>query len=245
MSNLGVAAVDLSADRQEHRYLLAPEQTQEFAQALNRQLAHHRFRGASANTLPRPQHFVTTVYFDTPSRHAYRALRAGSVREPLAKLRAREYYDLHPSLAELATDSRHLVRHSPGLWLELKFRDGNRTGKSRLAIPRRYVPELLSSLTGPVPRLEPNDDYDYDNDAQTPAPTPVWDEAVMREIQSFCRRFPEPLRADCLVHYRRLPWQDPEGSCSPLRPTCGAAIGPWCAICWDPRDVGSNERSWS
>jgi hypothetical protein len=220
MSQSANAAEDLSAERQEHRYVVAPERGQELVAALAGRLQHHRFRGSAANTLPRPRHFVTTVYFDTPSRHAYRALHGSQPGEHHAKLRAREYYDLHPSLAELATHARDVVRRSPGVWVELKFRDGNRTGKRRLLMPRRYVPDLLSrpasrgtAVAEPPPPPVPADGDDpFAPDAQTPAPTPVWDEAVMREIRTFCAHYPEPLRADCLVHYRRLPWQDPEGA---------------------------------
>ena len=39
------------------------------------------------------------------------------------KLRAKEYYDLHPELTETATDARQLVRFQPILWLELKHKD--------------------------------------------------------------------------------------------------------------------------
>jgi hypothetical protein len=216
MSHSAKAAVDLSAERQEHRYLLPPGQAQAFARALNRHLQHHRHKGVDANTLPRPRHFVTTVYFDTPSRHAFHALRSGHPADQQVKLRAREYYDLHPSLAELATQRQDFVRHSPGVWLELKFRDGNRTGKRRLPIPRPYVPEVIASLTNdPAARARSSPapavvSQDFESDALTPAPAPIWDENILREIRTFCARYPERLRADCLVHYRRLPWQDDE-----------------------------------
>jgi hypothetical protein len=225
MSQSAKAGEDLSTERQEHRYVVAPDRGQELVSALSGRLQHHRFRGSAANTLPRPRHFVTTIYFDTPSRHAYRALRSSQPGEHHAKLRAREYYDLHPSLAELATRPRDVVRHSPGVWLELKFRHGNRTGKQRLLIPRRYVPELLAPRGQVAPAPDPPPPVDPDDifglDAQTPAPSPIWDEDVLREIRSYATSQPEPLRADCLVHYRRLPWQDPEGL---LRVTLDMAI---------------------
>ncbi len=221
MSQLAMAAADLSAERQEHRYLLAPGRAQAFTQALNRHLRHHRFIGADANTLPRPRHFVTTVYFDTRSRQVYRALRSGEPGAHHAKLRARAYYDLHPSLAELATDPREVFHHSPGIWLELKFRDGNRTGKHRLAIPRQYVPEVLSSLGETSAAHPPVVSHDFEIDAQTPAPASFWGEGSLREILTYCAGYTEPLRADCLVHYRRLPWQDPEGG---LRVTLDVAV---------------------
>jgi len=191
MLNVESAAANLSAERQELRYLIPLEQAQPVARALGERLAHHRFRGPAANTLPRPQHFVTTVYFDTPERHAFRALRAARPGEVLRKLRAREYYDLHPSLAELATDPRQVVRGQRAVWLELKFRDGTRTGKRRLDVPRAAVPDLLSGA---------------------PAIWPGSDPEVLREIRAFCAGWGQSLRADCLVHYRRLPWQDADGA---------------------------------
>jgi hypothetical protein len=36
-------------------------------------------------------------------------------------------------------------------------------------------------------------------------------EQVLREIAGYCARYAQPLRADCLVNYRRLPWQDQAG----------------------------------
>src|SRR5262245_15441239 len=92
----------MTAERDEVKYLLAREKIQGFATAMARHLPHHRFTGDGANMLPRPRHFVTSVYFDTSSRHQYAAAQADA--EHSLKLRAKEYYDLHPSLAELATD---------------------------------------------------------------------------------------------------------------------------------------------
>ena len=217
MSHPAIVAADLSAERQEHRYVLASERAQAFARALNGQLSPHRFIGLTANTLPRPQHFVTTIYFDTRSRHAYRAVSAGTAGEQHVKLRAREYYDLHPSLMELATSASHIVKRSPGVWMELKFRHGQRTGKRRLGIPKRHVPELLSHVAparapGPFRSGEPLPEApDY-----TPAPQSIVgatdsDGIVLDEVRAFCALYPEPLAADSVVHYRRLPWQDTEG----------------------------------
>jgi hypothetical protein len=246
MSHGTSGTASLSAERQEHRYLLAPERAQGFARALTAHLPHDRFQGAHANKLPRPQHFVTTVYFDTPSRHAFRALRAAASGQThpgaqaggqVSKLRAREYYDLHPSLTELATDPRHVVRRSPGIWLELKFRDGTRTGKRRLTLPKRFVPELLSlhdrsASVPPAPTATPG----FENDAQTPAPIPLWDAEVLKDIFAYCAQYPEPLRADCLVHYRRLPWQDPDGH---LRVTMDLGV----ELFTPPRDVWEREQA--
>src|SRR5688500_190901 len=86
----------LTADRDEVKYLVGREHAQELAVALGRHLPSHRFTGEGANPLPRPRHFVTTVYFDTASRHQFQAAHADG--EHNLKMRAKEYYDLHPSL---------------------------------------------------------------------------------------------------------------------------------------------------
>ncbi len=185
--------------REEVKYLIAPDKIKAFAAAMSQNLPHHRFTGAGANSLPRPRHFVTTIYFDTPSRHQYQAARGSALAN--LKMRAKEYYDLHPSLAELATDPRQIVRFSPILWLELKFKEGNKTGKRRIGIPKKDVPAFFSR--GEIaPEMIDLQRPLYGADG----------EQVLREIAEYCRRYDEPLQADCLVNYRRLPWQDDEGS---------------------------------
>jgi hypothetical protein len=188
----------LTAEREEVKFLLRRERIQAFATAMARHLPHHRFTGEGANPLPRPRHFVTTVYFDTESRHQYRAARANSGWN--VKLRAKEYYDLHPSLAELATDPRQIVKFQPVLWLELKSKDGERTSKRRIGIPKRQIPGFLGQ--GAItPEMIELGRAAGDGDG----------EAVLREIADYCARYDQPLRADCLVNYRRMPWQDAEG----------------------------------
>jgi hypothetical protein len=189
---------DITAEREEVKYLVAPEHLPALATALGRSLPHHRFTGAGANKLPRPRHFVTTIYFDTPSRHQFRAASDDSQHN--LKMRAKEYYDLHPSLAELATDPRQIVKYQPVLWLELKFKDGATTGKRRIGIPKRDVPAFFAegAVTPEMIELQ----------------RPLYGaegEAVLREIAAYCGRYGEPFRADCLVNYRRLPWQDEAG----------------------------------
>jgi hypothetical protein len=193
------ADAQMTAERDEVKYLVPPEQVAPFTTAMSRQLAHHRFTGEGANKLPAPRHFVTTIYFDTPSRDQYQAGRADS--EHHLRMRAKEYYDLHPSLVELATDPRQIVKYQPVLWLELKFRDGDRSGKRRIGIPKRDVPGFFARglVTGEMIQLQ----------------RPLYGaegEAVLREIADYCGRYPEPFRADCLVSYRRLPWQDEAGA---------------------------------
>ena len=189
----------MTAERDEVKYLFPAAHVPRFSAALGRQLPHHRFTGAGANRLPRPRHFVTTIYFDTPSRHQYQA--ALDDHEHNLKMRAKEYYDIHPSLAELATDPRQIVKYQPVVWLELKFRDGVRTGKRRIGLPKHDVPAFFARGLVTPEMIELQRPL-YDSEG----------EHVLREIAGYCARYPEPFQADCLVNYRRLPWQDAEGS---------------------------------
>ncbi len=191
--------VQMTEDRLEERFFIAPEQVARFSAAMGRNLPHHRFSGEGANKLPRPQHFVTTIYFDTPSRHQYQAAQRDGAHN--SKMRAREYYDIHPSLAELATDARQIVKYQPVLWLELKVREGTRTGKRRVPIPKKDVPAFFAegAITPEMIALQ-----ESLHGAEG--------EQALREIARYCTRYGEPFRADCLVNYRRLPWQDPEGT---------------------------------
>ncbi len=194
----GEADRRMTSERDEAKYLIAPETIKAFAAAMSQRLPHHRFTGEGANKLPRPRHFVTTIYFDTRSRHQYR--RALKDSQHNLKMRAKEYYDLHPHLAELATDPLQLVRFQPVLWLELKFRDGTKTGKRRIGIPKHDVPAFFGEgiITSQMVDLQ-RPAYGADS------------ELVLREIAAYCGRYDEPMQADCLVNYRRMPWQDDEG----------------------------------
>jgi hypothetical protein len=195
----------MTAARDELKYLVPPSSLQALAQALMRRLPHHRFAGEGANKLPGPQHFVTTIYFDTSAREQYRAARAHG--EHNWKLRAKEYYDLHPSLAELATDPAQIVRYQPVLWLELKSKHGARTGKRRIGIPKRELPAFFAhgAVTEELIALQLQAAA-RDGGERSGA------ERALHAIAEYCRGFSEPLRADCLVNYRRLPWQSEDGA---------------------------------
>ena len=56
---------------------------------LQKHLPLHRFTGAGANRLPDAHHYVTTIYFDTPSSLHYRT--ATTDTEHNIKVRAKEY----------------------------------------------------------------------------------------------------------------------------------------------------------
>jgi hypothetical protein len=189
----------MTAEREERKYLVPAGRVAALTTAMGRRLPHHRFTGDGANTLPRPHHFVTTIYFDTPARDQFRAGLADAQHH--LRLRAKEYYDLHPSLVELATDPGQIVKPQPVLWLELKTKDGALTGKRRIGIPKRDVPAFFTQGLVTAEMIE----------LQRPLHGGEG-EAVLRELAAYCGRYPEPFRADCLVHYRRLPWQDQAGA---------------------------------
>ncbi|MCX5745304.1 MAG: polyphosphate polymerase domain-containing protein [Proteobacteria bacterium] len=188
----------MTAERREEKFLMTAEQARAIAAEVNRRLVMHRHRGDGANTLPGAHHFVTTIYFDTPSRALFRA--AHTSVDSHIKLRAKEYYDLHPELTETATDARQLVRFQPILWLELKHREGENSGKRRIGIPKRDVPAFFADATI-TPEMVKIQEQTYGRDARV----------VLAAVAELCASCAEPMRADCLVSYRRIAWQDPAG----------------------------------
>jgi hypothetical protein len=188
----------MTAHRRESKYLVSAEQARAIAREVTRQLDSHRHRGDGANVLPAAHHYVTTIYFDTTSRTLFRAAHASSDNH--IKLRAKEYYDLHPELTETATDVRQLVRFKPILWLELKLRDGAHTGKQRVGIPKVDVPAFFTQgrITETMVKIQ---EATHGREAR----------AVLDAVAQLCASCAEPLQADCLVNYRRNAWQDPGG----------------------------------
>jgi len=181
------APASITSDREETKYLVSHHEKRALVAALNERLPRHRHRGEGENNLPGPEHFVTTVYFDTPSlAHFREATRSGDHH---VKLRAKEYYDVHPSLAELATDADEVLHRSPYVWLELKRRAGSRSQKQRVRLERRTVPSWLSSA--PVPLAA---------DGDAPA------------ILAYCQSLTEPLVPSAVVNYRRASWQSADDS---------------------------------
>jgi len=182
----------MTADREETKYLVPPGRWEALAAELTLRLPGHRFTGEGANRLPDPHHYVTTVYFDTPARALFRA--AATTPNDNLKVRAKEYYDLHPSLAELATDPNHIVRYQPWVWFEVKRRDGARTTKRRFRLPKSDVARFFTEGRVTPEALELADG----------------DEGL-RDVVAVCRSIGEPLSAVCLVNYRRLSWQSAAG----------------------------------
>jgi hypothetical protein len=181
----------MTAEREETKYLVPPVHWERLAAELSLRLPGHRFTGAGANRLPDAHHYVTTIYFDTPSRALFSA--AATAVDRNLKIRAKEYYDLHPSLAEVATDPAQIVRYQPWLWFEIKRRDGSRTRKQRFRLPKRDV--ALFFAEG---RITP--------DAMLVAA----EGDNLHDAMATCRALGEPLSSVCLVNYRRHSWQSDE-----------------------------------
>ena len=180
----------MTADREETKYLVSPGQWESLAAELSRRLPGHRFTGEGANRLPDAHHYVTTIYFDTSSRSLLRA--AASAPDNNVKIRAKEYYDLHPSLAEVATDPTQIVRYQPWLWFELKRREGTRTAKRRFRLPKQDVARFFAEGQVTPDAL---------------ALAEAGEGEGLRDVVQTCRAFGAPLSAVCLVNYRRLSWQ--------------------------------------
>ena len=192
----------ITADREESKYLLPRAALATFLRAVRQHIAVHHFTGQGANLLPDPDHFVTTVYFDTPSHAQLRA--ATEDVEHNVKIRAREYYDLHGSLAELATDPSQIVRFQPWVWFELKRRDGARTQKQRFRLAKSEVTAFFQGEHEAFGggRGESGSDLSH--------------------IVDYCKALSEPLVPSCLVNYQRIAFQD---ECESLRVTVDLDIG--------------------
>lgn len=187
----------ITHDRVELKFKVSPGHAATFMRALASHVSEHRFEGEGANRLPRARHYVTTVYFDTQSLDLYQAVRAS---EDNLKVRAREYYDVHPELLELATSQAQVVRYSPVLWVEVKGKHHGRTYKRRVGIPKADVGAFFEH--GHVSQAM--------RDLQILHGTQTDD--VISELLDLRARYAEPLRPSCLVNYRRTAFQNHEGS---------------------------------
>jgi hypothetical protein len=205
----------ITQNRRELKFKLSEARATAFAAEISARIPKHRFQGSGANRLPRARHYVTTVYFDTAARDLYRAVRADP---DSLKVRAREYYDLHPELLELATDARDIVRYTPVLWVEIKGNRDGRTYKRRIGIPKGDVePFFTHGAISPAmrgllrsaqpPKLRDGIASEFAA-AESSADEPP---DVIAELSALRARFSEPLRASCLVNYRRTAFEDAAG----------------------------------
>lgn len=185
--------VAITAEREETKYLVSAQRLPALLRAISSRLEPHRFSGEAANRLPNAHHYTTTIYFDTPSRAYYGAATA-NVRSNV-KIRAKEYYDLHPSLAELATDPEQILRYQPWLWFELKRREGLTTSKRRFRFPKALAATLFDENRAP-------DDLPSAGQQRSDA------EALIEHV----RAQPERVVPNAIVNYRRVSFQNADST---------------------------------
>lgn len=185
----GQGDAQMTRSRQELKFLVPAMRTAQLRRFIDEHIPRHHLHQQS-NIL----NYSTTIYFDTQERDIFKLNRNSS---SAIKLRAREYYEISPGLAELATKSLHPVRDISTLWLELKWKQENRTQKHRFAIPKAEVPGLFQNrAVSQAVRDLHRQQYGEQGDEG------------FAELERLCARFQSPLRADCIVNYRRRAWQD-------------------------------------
>ena len=185
--------VAITAEREETKYLVSAERLPALSRSIASRLEAHRFTGEAANRLPGAHHFTTTIYFDTPSLSYYSAARHNQLSN--VKIRAKEYYDLHPSLAELATDPEQILRYQPWLWFELKRREGLTTSKRRFRFPKAAAATLFDEAQPPL-------DLPQGGQEQSDA------EALIDHVRAQAER----IAPSAIVNYRRLSFQNPDST---------------------------------
>jgi VTC domain len=202
-SRSALADAAITAEREETKYLIEKRDLPALLREISAELEPHRFTGESANRLPGAEHFVTTIYFDTPSLRYYRASQLN--QHSNLKIRAKEYYDLHPSLAELATQPEQILRYQPWLWFELKRREGLVTSKRRFRFPKAAAATLFHE------RALPSELATHSAEEQADAL------ALVEHVHAQA----EPIVPSALVNYRRLSFQNADGT---LRVTVDLAL---------------------
>lgn len=185
--------VAITAERVETKYLVEAAKLPALLRSVAAHLEAHRFTGEAANRLPDAHHFVTTIYFDTPSASYFTAAKSNS--QSNVKIRAKEYYDLHPSLAEVATDPEQILRYQPWLWFELKRREGLTTSKRRFRFPKLAAGALFDEN-------RPPDDLPQSGQERSDA------EVLIEHV----RAQEERVLPAAIVNYRRLSFQNPDST---------------------------------
>jgi hypothetical protein len=185
--------VAITAAREETKYLVDANALQPLTRSIVAKLEPHRFTGEAANRLPGAQHYVTTIYFDTPSLNYFSAAKQN--QQSNLKIRAKEYYDLHPSLAELATDPEQILRYQPWLWFELKQREGLSTSKRRFRFPKAAAATLFDDDRAPESLPQTGSER---SDA----------EALIAHVRAQSER----IAPSAIVNYRRLAFQNSDST---------------------------------
>lgn len=188
------ASAALTRARREIKYLIPKAQLATFSSAVTKNLPMHAMRAWNDSAPPVSQQAITTIYFDTAERDLFRAADANDRN---IKLRAREYDALHPEMRALA--EREGPAFDDIVWLELKRRDGDRTSKRRVALPKA---DVVSFVEQGVRSAQMN----------VIAHSIAGTEEVLDEVDAFTRDFGKVLRPACVVNYVRSAWQAVDGS---------------------------------
>lgn len=183
----------LTAGRREIKYLLPKAQLAEFSAAVAKHLPVHMIRAWGDSSPPIAAHAVTTVYFDTDEHDLFQAAY-GTDRN--IKLRVREYDSAHPDMVALG--EREGGGFDEIVWLELKVRDRDHTGKRRVAIPK---PDVVAFLA------EGKRSAQMDVLAREVAGTAE----VLDELLGFVASFGKTLTPAVVVNYVRCAWQSEDG----------------------------------
>jgi hypothetical protein len=183
---------DLTSERNETQYCLAIRGAEALSAALSERLPKCQYAGSAAGWLEHRQ-FITTVYFDTPSRALYRERAEGM--EDL-RLRARQYYGSSLSPSGTLPDAGELVTPAAVLWFEIKHKLGIRSAKRRIGIPHWEVPGFFGAGPITAERIRRQPVY-LGEPAQ-----------LLQEVAEICERYREPFWADAVVNFRRVAWQD-------------------------------------
>lgn len=192
-SDCSAQDVAITAEREETKYLVGAHELSALSRAVSTHLTPHRFTGEAANRLPGAQHFVTTIYFDTPSLSYFAAAKSSA--QSNVKIRAKEYYDVHPSLAELATHPEQILRYQPWLWFELKRREGLTTSKRRFRFPKSAAATLFDENRAPDGLVHSGSEA---SDAEF--------------LIGYVRAQNERVAPSAIVNYRRLAFQNDDST---------------------------------
>jgi hypothetical protein len=187
------ADYQITADREEVKYEVDADAVGGLVEALSLRLPMHRYYEDGESPLPGAIHYVTTTYFDTEAREAF---QRASTSDDNVKLRAKEYYDLHPDLVDAQAGRGDVVRGTDTLWLEIKRRQGLRTRKRRLGMPKSDAPDFFASGAVTAAMLEIQLRL-YGEDVGT----------ALEDLHALPGSFSTPLRPDSMVNYRRRAWQ--------------------------------------
>lgn len=187
----------ITEGRTELKFSLGGQGLAKFRAGLAGRVPEYHHGGGSSALSGLARHFTSTVYFDTANFDIFRAARSGA---PHVKLRGREYYDVLP-LDELAVDVDELCKSAPILWLELKTRDGDESGKRRVGVPKRRLSHFLHSPEVD-PELRSIQEESLGSDGA----------AVLSEMLEFLKQVGAPLEASCIINYARASWQSDDGA---------------------------------